>query len=44
MDQNLRVALDPLIKLFVSSRRLVDRNFVGDDKAWIRLSRDYHIS
>lgn len=44
MDQDLGIALNPLVKLLVCRRSVINIDLVRDDKAGICLSRDDHVS
>ena len=44
MDQDLGIALNPLVKLLVCRRSVINIDLVRDDEARICLSRDDHVS
>ena len=44
MYQDLCVAFNSLVKLFISPGRLVNANFVRDNEAWVCPSRDNQIA
>jgi hypothetical protein len=44
MDQHLRIPLDPLVKLLICRRRVVDINLVRHNEARLGLARYYHVA
>ena len=44
MDQHLRIPLDPLVKLLVCRRRVVDVDLVRHDEARLSLARYNHVA
>lgn len=40
VNQNFRVSIYPLVELLVRARRIVNVDFMRDDKAWLRFSGD----
>lgn len=44
MNQHLRIALDPFVKLFVCRRRIIDINLMRYYEAWLGLARHNHVS
>lgn len=44
MNQDLRIPLNPFVKLLVRHRRLVDANLVRNDKRWLGLARDDQVT
>ena len=44
MDQHLRIPLDPLVKLLVCRRRVVDINLVRHNEARLSLARYNHVA
>jgi hypothetical protein len=43
MDEHFRIPLNLLVKLLIRHLRILNRNLMADNKAWLRLPRDYQI-